>query len=78
MTCGKNVGMAKRQLRIVRNESAGVWGICEACNQQFTSMMPDLMEAEEDVKAQFAMHTCKSENVGQAAARIDREETTDS
>jgi hypothetical protein len=48
-------------------------GICEYCNKQFSS--GDSQLARSNIQAQFNTHTCKPEDVNQAAARIVRETT---
>jgi hypothetical protein len=50
-------------------------GVCEVCNMQFTSSADQYDQAEWDIGVQFREHTCKREDVSQAAARIVREAT---
>jgi hypothetical protein len=71
------VPMPKRQFRIVPSDTTGILAVCEFCDRQFKSRSSNLMEAGQDVKAQFDDHTCKHEDVNQAAARVVREATKD-
>jgi hypothetical protein len=50
--------MPKHNLRIVTQRSPFL-GICEACNAQFRSYMPEQKDAEQVIKSQFATHECK-------------------
>ena len=52
-----NLGMAKRNLRIV-TEGSPLIGICEACNTQFRSYSP-VKEARQIIQSQFDAHECK-------------------
>ena len=65
--------MPKRKLRFVRSEMPGVWGVCELCNWEFKSMLPDIMAAGQVIEAQFAEHDCKREDVSQATAQTLRD-----
>jgi hypothetical protein len=67
--------MAKRTVRMVRRQTPGAMGVCEVCNMQFTSSADQYDQAEWDIGVQFREHTCKREDVSQAAARIVREAT---
>jgi hypothetical protein len=67
--------MSKRKLRIVKRQSPDTLGICEACNQQFASNLPQADKAEWEISTLFSRHKCKPEDASQAAARIVREAT---
>jgi len=49
-----NLGMAKRNLRIV-TEGSPLIGICEACNTQFRPYSP-VKEARQTIQSQFDAH----------------------
>jgi hypothetical protein len=57
----------------VQSEAPVVLGVCESCNRQFNFTVLDFIEAVWDIKAQFDAHTCKREDLSQAASRIVRE-----
>lgn len=69
--------MPKRKLRIVRESGdTALLGICEYCSMQFSATLIQLGEDEQtSVQEQFDAHTCKREDLDQAAARIVRETT---
>ena len=67
--------MAKRKLQMVRKQTPGAVGVCETCNMQFKSPADQYDQAEWDIGTQFREHTCKREDIRQAAARIVREAT---
>jgi len=64
--------MPKRQLRIVKKSPLPAIGVCERCNAQFKSSLPD---ADADIQAQFGAHKCNPEDSSQNALRIVREAT---
>jgi hypothetical protein len=65
--------MLRRKLRIVRDHP--LLGICEYCNEQFTSGLMPVAAAKDDIQERFDAHKCEPEDVNQAAARIVRETT---
>jgi hypothetical protein len=65
--------MAKRKLRIVKSTPLPAIGVCERCNAQFKSSLPDT--AESDIAVQFDVHMCKRLDSSQNALRIVREFT---
>jgi len=66
--------MQKRKLRIVKKAPPfPAIGICERCNAQFKSSLPDT--AESDIAVQFDLHRCKPVDSSQNALRIVREST---
>ncbi len=67
--------MPKRKLRIVKRQSPDTIGVCEGCNQQFTSHLPQADKAEWEISTLFSRHKCKPEDASEAAARIVREAT---
>jgi hypothetical protein len=64
--------MPKKRLRIVKKGPPPAIGVCERCNAQFKSSVPD---AETDIAAQFDAHKCKPVDSSQNALRIVREST---
>jgi len=66
----ETVGMAKRNLRIVKRvRNVPVLGICEHCKAQFSGN-PNMGNAQSAIQEQFNAHKCQSEDASQAAARI--------
>jgi hypothetical protein len=51
--------MPPRNLRIVKREPPPTIGICEYCNQQFKSHLPQPAQAEWEIKTEFDRHKCK-------------------
>jgi hypothetical protein len=51
--------MTKRSLRITTRGEHGTNGVCEACNMQFTSHLPQLNPAEWEIRILFARHKCR-------------------
>jgi len=72
-----NCLMPKRNLRIVKRYPRETMGVCEACNTQFKSYLPQQDKAEWEIQTRFDEHKCKPEDASQAAARIVREATED-
>jgi hypothetical protein len=71
----ETVGMAKRNLRIVKRvRNIPVLAVCEHCNAQFSGD-PNRGNAQSAIQSQFNAHKCKSEVASQAAARIVTETT---
>ena len=73
----ETVGMAKRNLRIVKRvRNVPVLGICEYCDTQFSGD-PSTGNAESAIQKQFNAHKCKPGDASQAASRIAKEATQD-
>ncbi len=70
----ETVFMPKRNLRILKKPPATV-GICEACNQRFTSHLRNADKSEWEVSTLFSRHKCKSQDVNRTAARTVKEST---
>ena len=51
--------MPERKLRIVKRQSPDSIGVCEGCNQQFTSHLPQADKAEWEISTLFSRHKCK-------------------
>src|SRR5208283_1965140 len=69
----ETVVMAKRNFRIVRENPP--LGICEFCNQQFSSATFEHASAGDDIRKQFESHKCEREDASQGPARTVREAT---
>jgi hypothetical protein len=67
--------MAKRHLRIVKRAPTLMIGVCEACNGQFKSQLPQDNKAEWEISTLFDRHKCKPIDSSQNALRIVREST---
>jgi hypothetical protein len=52
--------MSERNLKIVKRTPIAL-GFCEACNREFNSLQRSEDEAEEEMKALFDAHSCRSE-----------------
>jgi hypothetical protein len=65
--------MPKRNLRIVKKLYLLTVGICEYCNLEFTSKLPQHDQAQWEIETRFGEHKCKREDASQAAARVMRE-----
>jgi hypothetical protein len=61
--------MPKRNLRIVKRYPRETIGVCEACNAQFKSYLPQQDKAEWEIKTRFDEHKCKPEDTSQADTR---------
>jgi hypothetical protein len=59
--------MPNRRLRIVKEAPPPAIGVCERCNAQFKSSLPD---SEIDIATQFDAHKCKPVDSSQNALRI--------
>ena len=57
----KGVTPLRRKLRIV-NPGDPLFCVCEACSGSFKSTSPESEQAEQEVKAQFDAHECKTES----------------
>ena len=53
--------MPKRNLRIVKQTFKVTLGVCEACNTQFASNLPQPDQSQWEIRMQFDRHTCKPE-----------------
>jgi hypothetical protein len=58
--------MPKRKLRVVNSDDQ-LFCICEACSAYFKSSSRDYEKAEQEVKAQFDAHECKTANQSDSA-----------
>jgi len=54
--------VSKRNLRIVRKTDMLTDAICEYCNAQFRSNLPNQKQAEWEIKTRFHEHKCKREH----------------
>jgi hypothetical protein len=50
--------MPKRKLRFVKRYPRETIGVCEACNAQFKSYLPQQDKAEWEIKTRFEEHKC--------------------
>jgi hypothetical protein len=50
-------------------------GVCETCNEQFKSHLPQEDQAEWEISTLFGRHKCKPVDSSQNALRIVREAT---
>jgi len=66
--------MQKRKLRIVKQNPPAI-GVCERCNEQFKSHLPQEDQAEWEIRTLFERHKCKPVDSSQNALRIVREAT---
>lgn len=64
--------MPNRRLRIVKKSPPPASGVCERCNAQFKSNLPNSMA---EIKALFLIHKCKPMDSGQNALPIVCEST---
>jgi hypothetical protein len=64
--------MPARRLRIVKKSPPPAIGLCERCNAQFKSNVPN---STAEIKALFLVHKCKPMDSSQNALRIVREST---
>jgi len=69
--------MPRRRLRIVKRTPTPMIGICETCNEQFKSHLPQEDQAEWEISTLFSRHKCKPVDSSQNALRIVRESTED-
>jgi hypothetical protein len=67
--------MPKRNLRIVKKLHLLTVGICESCNTDFTSNLPQADQSQWEIKTRFDEHKCKPMDSSQNALRIVREST---
>jgi hypothetical protein len=65
--------MAKRNLKFVKRSARESVGVCDTCNAQFKSFLPQPDKAEWEITTRFDEHTCKQENSNQTAARMAKE-----
>jgi hypothetical protein len=65
----KSSAMPKRKLQITKRGHQ-TNGVCEACNIQFTSHLPQPDQAEWEIRILFARHECKSLETSQTPRRI--------
>jgi len=54
--------MPKRNLHIIKHYPRETIGICEACNKQFKSYLPQPDKAAWEIQTRFDEHECKQED----------------
>ena len=53
--------MPQRKLKIVKKNLKVTLGVCEACNAQFTSHLPQPDQSQWEIQTQFDRHKCERE-----------------
>jgi len=61
------------KLRIVKRSARESLGVCDSCNAQFKSWLPQPDKAEWEIQARFDEHKCQPEGGSQTTARIARD-----
>jgi hypothetical protein len=67
--------MAKRKLRIVKNDGNSALGVCECCNAQFGSNGAFTGDPIEEIRELFGNHICEPMDSSQNALQIVHEAT---
>jgi hypothetical protein len=62
--------MPERKLQIVKKQSPDTIGVCDGCNQQFTSHLPQADKAEWEINTLFSRHKCNPASLRTPAKRL--------